>query len=260
MKPLLRLLTELSSHKFLSQWLGYFAKSTLSKRLIPSFINAYKIDADEAEKPLEQYQSLNEFFTRRLKPGARPLAEQPNTLISPVDAKITGIGKIEAGTNIFVKGQQYEVAELLNHSPRAVNYRHGYYIVLYLSPSDYHRIHAPISGNIVENEHIPGKVYPVNGFGLRHIPKVLSRNERLITYIQHDRGELAIIKVGAMNVSSIQLVPTLTKKVNRGEEMAYFEFGSTVVLLTEKETFIPFDNVCIGDRVRMGEALGTLTA
>src|SRR5690606_18809828 len=107
--------------------------------------------------------------------------------------------------------------------------RQGFYIVLYLSPTDYHRIHCPVSGKLLEREHVPGKVYPVNEFGMRHMKGTLSRNERLITYIRHGGGEAAVVKVGAMNVSSIQYVEPLGNTVERGQELAYFEFGSTVV-------------------------------
>lgn len=257
-KPLYRLLTELSSRKWVSQLTGKFAKSRMSKSLIPRFAKAYGIRIEDAEKPLSEYETLNEFFTRRLKPHLRPIDPAPSVVISPVDALITGVGRIESGLIVNVKGQDYSIEELLNHSPRTMNYTHGYYYVLYLSPTDYHRIHAPVSGTIIEKEHIPGKVYPVNEFGLRHMRRVLSRNERLITYIQHEHGEIAVVKVGALNVSSIRYVESLPKKLERGDDLAYFEFGSTVVLLMENGTFEPRADVKLGDKVRMGQALGRL--
>lgn len=255
---LLRLLTELSSRKWLAHLTGKFAKSSLSKSFIRSFIKTYKIDVDEAEKPLDDYASLNEFFTRKLKDGARPLDPDPLALLSPVDALIMGMGQIENGLMLNIKGQNYTIADLLNNSPRLVNYKNGYYYVLYLSPADYHRIHSPVAGTIIEMEHIPGKVYPVNDFALHHIDGVLSRNERLLTYIQHQFGEVALVKVGAMNVSSIQQTKTTAQQVERGEEFAYFEFGSTVVVLTESGTFKNDDRWQFGAKVRMGEALGLI--
>ncbi|WP_274652584.1 archaetidylserine decarboxylase [Paenibacillus humicola] len=255
---LLRLMTELSSRKWISRLTGRFAQSPASRRFIPRFARMYGIRTEEAEKRLDEYATLNEFFTRRLKPGMRTVDSDPAALISPVDALITGAGPIRTGTILNVKGQDYTIDELLNRSPRTESYKDGYYIVLYLSPTDYHRIHTPVDGVIVEREHVPGKVYPVNEFGLRQMRRVLSRNERLITYIRHGSGEAAVVKVGAMNVSSIKYAEPKRDQVSKGEELAYFEFGSTVVLLTEDGTFVPRNDLQPGLKVRMGEKLGML--
>jgi len=255
---LLRLMTELSSRKFVSRATGRFAKSSLSKRWIPRFAAMYGIPIEEAEKAIGEYRSLNDFFTRRLKPGRRPIDASEGALTSPVDALITGCGVIKNGLMLQIKGQDYTVEELLKGSPRLSQYLNGYYWVLYLSPTDYHRIHSPCEGEIVETEHIPGKVYPVNEFGLTSMKRVLSRNERLVTYIRHATGEVAVVKVGALNVSSIQYVDPKPTRLGRGDELAYFEFGSTVVLLTEEDTMTPRPDLKTGDKVRMGEKLGTL--
>lgn len=256
---LLRMMTELSSRKFISQMTGRFAKSNLSRRWISKFASMYKIPIEEAEMKLEEYRSLNEFFTRRLKPGSRPVDAAADAIVSPVDAKITACGTIEDGLMLQVKGQDYTIDELLNGSPRVAQYLHGYYWVLYLSPTDYHRIHSPCEGDVVETEHIPGRVYPVNEFGLTKMRRVLSRNERLVTYIRHEIGETAVVKVGALNVSSIKYVEPRPSHLERGQELAYFEFGSTIVLLTQDGTLSPRDDLKVGDRVRMGEKLGVLT-
>lgn len=236
--------------------MGRFSHSELSRLLIPSFAKSYGIPLHEAEKEIKEYRTLNEFFTRKLKPDMRPVHPLPEGLISPVDALITAMGKIDSGTILNVKGQDYSLAELLNYSPRTETYNHGYFFVLYLSPTDYHRIHAPISGRKLESEHIKGKVYPVNDFGMRHMRTVLSRNERLITYIAHEFGEVAVVKVGAMNVSSIKYSDDTANNWNRGDDIAYFEFGSTVVLLVENNTFEPLSDLAAGHKVKMGELLG----
>lgn len=256
---LLRMMTELSSRKTVSRLTGRFAKSSMSRRWISRFAAMYNIPVDEAEKKLEEYASLNEFFTRRLKPGRRPIDSSQDALVSPVDAKITACGMISDGLMLQVKGQDYTLDELLNDSPRTSQYRHGYFWVLYLSPTDYHRIHSPCEGEVVESEHIAGRVYPVNEFGLTSMRRVLSRNERLVTYIRHELGEVAVVKVGALNVSSIRYVEPRPLSLERGEELAYFEFGSTIVLLTQDGTFRPRSDLKTGDTVRMGEKLGTLT-
>ncbi|MFM9280041.1 archaetidylserine decarboxylase [Paenibacillus jiagnxiensis] len=255
-KRWLRLMTELSSRKWVCRLMGAFAQSGASRRMIPTFIRVYQIAAEEAEQDWRQYPSLNAFFTRRLKAGARPVHTAQDVMVSPVDALITYNGEVTAGTLLNVKGQDYTLEELLNFSPRLEKYTHGHAFVLYLSPTDYHRIHAPVTGNLVEKEHVKGKVYPVNEFGLTHMRTVLSRNERKIAYISHEYGEIALVKVGAMNVSSIRYSDEDANAWTAGDELAYFEFGSTVVLLTESGTFSPNPSLHQGDRVKMGEALG----
>lgn len=255
-KQWLRLMTELSSRKWVCRVMGSFAQSGASRHVIPTFIRTYQIPAHEAEQDWKEYRSLNAFFTRRLKPGMRPVDETADVMVSPVDALITFTGEITSGTILNVKGQDYTLEELLNRSPRLEKYKHGYAFVLYLSPTDYHRIHAPVTGELVEKEHIRGKVYPVNDFGLTHMRGVLSRNERQITYIAHEDGEVAVVKVGAMNVSSIKYSNDDTILWHKGDDLAYFEFGSTVVLLTENHTFEPDPSLKLGDRVKMGESLG----
>lgn len=255
-KRWLRLMTELSSRKWVCRLMGAFAQSGASRHIIPTFIRTYRIAAEEAEQDWRQYPSLNAFFTRRLKAGARPVHAASDIMVSPVDALITYNGGVTAGMLLNVKGQDYTLEELLHFSPRLEKYTHGHAFVLYLSPTDYHRIHAPVTGNLVEKEHVKGKVYPVNNFGLTHMRTVLSRNERKIAYISHEYGEIALVKVGAMNVSSIRYTNEDAKSWTAGDELAYFEFGSTVVLLTESGTFTPDPALRLGARVKMGEALG----
>ncbi|OUN00455.1 MAG: phosphatidylserine decarboxylase [Paenibacillaceae bacterium ZCTH02-B3] len=255
---LLRTLTELSSRRSVSRLAGLAANSRLSRRLIPAFVALYRIDTAEAELPPEQYPTLNAFFTRRLKPGARPVDPDPAALVSPVDGRLVAAGPVADGTVIEVKGQSYSLSELLNGSPRVPIYAGGHYWVLYLSPSDYHRIHAPCDGEIAEQERIPGRAYPVNEFGLGLGRRVLSRNERLVTYIRHEKGEVAVVKVGAMNVSSIRCEEPLPSRLTKGEEFARFEFGSTVVLLAEGGLCEPRGDLKPGDRIRVGERLATI--
>lgn len=255
---LFRLLTELSSRKFIARIVGHFAKSKASRFLIPRFAKAYNIDIDLAEKGITEYTSLNEFFTRRLKAGVRPIDSDESSLISPVDARIMSMGKVEADRLLNIKGQDYSVRELLHDNARMSKYQNGFFFVLYLSPTDYHRIHSPVTGTIMEKEHVAGKVYPVHEKSLLHISKVLSRNERLTTFIEHGYGEVAVVKVGAMNVSSIQYVDALPNQLIRGDELAYFEFGSTVVLVIEDGTFTPNPTLHEGDKVVMGSSLGAL--
>lgn len=258
MNSLFRLMTELSSRKWLSHLVGTFAKSRFSRILIPRFARMYQIPVEHAEKPLHQYSSLNDFFTRKLKEGCRPVDDSPKGVVSPVDAVITDLGTVQSGQILNIKGQDYTIQELLNGSPRTINYIMGFYFILYLSPTDYHRIHSPIDGVVIERDEILGRAYPVNAFGLRHMRKVLSRNGRKISYMRHNFGELAVVKVGAMNVSSIRLADGTRDELHRGDEMAHFEFGSTVILLLEQDTFECSGKLHPGSQVRMGEYLGNL--
>ncbi|MFD2116547.1 archaetidylserine decarboxylase [Paenibacillus yanchengensis] len=257
---LFRSFIELSSRKTVSKTTGALAKSSVSRLFIRRFAKLYHINIEEAELPIQQYKSLNQFFSRRLKTGIRPINDTPSSCISPVDAVITGMGPIDDLTMLQVKGQDYRIDELLQNKKQAERYRNGYYFVLYLSPTDYHRIHVPVSGKVTEREHLPGRVYPVNEFGLTKMKKVLSRNERLVTYIDYTHGEIAVVKVGALNVSSIQYVLPLAEQVTKGDELAYFEFGSTVVLLMQENEFEVAANLSLGSRVKMGTALGQMTS
>lgn len=257
MKVIFRLLTQLSSRRSLSYLAGWVAKSRFSKRLIPYFIHVYKIDVSEAERSPEDYPHLNAFFTRRLKPGVRPIFPEPHVAVSPVDGTITSMGTIRSDGMIVVKGKPYSLAEMLQDRGQEQRYHGGYFIVLYLSPRDYHRIHAPISGRIVGTARHRGTVYPVNPTGLQLIDGVLAKNERLITYIEHGQTQMAVVKVGAMNVASIRWSDRLrSTEVSKGDELAYFEFGSTVVLLFEPGSFALIEGLREGDKVRMGQPIG----
>lgn len=257
MKMIYKGMTELTSKKFVSKLTGRLAKSRVSRRFIPHFAKTYQIPVEEAEKEIQEYSSLNDFFTRRLKEGVRFINPAADALVSPVDALITGMGEIKNGTILNIKGQQYTISEMLQNEQQEQAFHNGSYIVLYLSPRDYHRIHAPISAEIIKHEHKLGKVYPVNNFGLTQMKRVLSRNERLITYLKNEATEIAVVKVGALNVASIQLSDQLqSTSIQKGAELAYFEFGSTVVLLIKEGTFQFEEQLEEGEKVKLGQKLG----
>lgn len=254
---LFRLLTQLSSRRTLSYLAGCLAKSRLSKGLIPLFIKVYGIDVSEAEQPPDCYPHLNAFFTRRLKEGARPIDPHPSSVISPVDGKITALGAISADARLAVKGEIYTVNDLLNDRSLSRKYDGGHFIVIYLSPKDYHRIHAPASGQVVKSVRVKGKTYPVHPRSLAAIRGILAKNERLISYLETGKGEIALIKIGAMNVASIRWSDRLTShRVTKGDELAYFEFGSTVVMLFERDTFRFVPGLQAGDGIKMGQPVG----
>jgi len=257
-----RSLTELTSRPAIAKLVGAFAKSSASRRLIPKFAAMYRIAVEEAELSIEEYASLNDFFIRRLKAGARAVDAGERSVVSPVDGTVADAGVVGPGRAFLVKGQTYTVDELLSGSPHASRYDGGAFAVIYLSPSDYHRIHSPIDAAVIESDRIPGKVYPVNDPSMRLMRKVLSRNARLVTYLESCGTTTALVKVGAMNVGSIQYAAgdRPPERIKKGEELAYFEFGSTVVLLWEKGAFVPSEKLAVGAKLRMGEKIGDILA
>ncbi|WP_071395844.1 phosphatidylserine decarboxylase [Bacillus tuaregi] len=251
-----RLFIELTNRKTTSLLLAKFSKSKLSRMFIPSFSRIYKINQFEMEKPLHEYQSLNEFFTRKLKPDARPIFQDSLSVISPVDATIEDMGEISFDHSIHVKGKMYSVSEMLGGEDKVQKYLNGTFMVFYLSPTNYHRIHSPISGKITEQRTIGTKSYPVNKYGLKYGKRPLSKNYRIITEIYYNGVSMALVKVGAMFINSIEILSN-RNEVEKGSEIAYFSFGSTVVLLFEANTFTPvLKNLPYP--VQVGECIGYL--
>lgn len=248
---------ELTNGKVTSALLKNFATSAVSKYLIPSYSKLYAINTQEVSKSLQQFSTLHDFFTRELKQEARPIASSQDSIVSPVDAKIESFGAITAEQNFVVKGKSYRLVDLLGKEERAVAYQGGQYIVFYLSPADYHRMHSPLDATVVRQYTLGQQSYPVNQAGLSYGKKPLSHNYRMVTQLQHDKLRCDFIKVGAMFVNSIALTNT-TDEWHKGEEVGYFSFGSTVVMLFEKNSII-FTEAVVKDRmIRVGEAFATM--
>jgi phosphatidylserine decarboxylase len=249
-----RLLIELTNGKITSGILKRFSRSAASRFIVPSFARIYQLNQEEMDKTLAEYSTLNDLFTRKLKSEAREIDGLPDSVISPVDAIIEDIGSITETSEIEVKGKMYSVKEMLGDDTLLEKYLDGTYIILYLSPSHYHRIHCPASGEVTKQWTLGNKSYPVNTWGLKYGIKPLAKNFRVITELKTDYGFLSVVKVGAMFVNSIEVTHT-GSKLKKGEEMAYFSFGSTVILLFEKGIFqmntfkIPFE-------VKVGEKIG----
>ncbi len=254
-QSLYRLFIELTNRKWSSELLKRFAQSSASRKVIPSFARVYNINLGEMEKGLHEYVSLHDFFVRRLKPGARIVTDEGAEVVSPVDAVLEDIGPVESNHQITVKGKVYSIAEMLGSKEAAEAYAGGTYLVLYLSPSHYHRIHSPVTGRILKQWTLGTRSYPVNSLGLKYGKSTLAKNYRTITEMEYGRGRLAVVKVGAMFVNSIETVHA-GDWLQKGEEMAYFTFGSTVVLLFEKNTLKLPNTLRLPLPVRMGEKLG----
>lgn len=251
--------------------LGRIVRSRWSARLIPWYARHFSIAVDELAKPIHEHVSLGEFFSRKLSAEARPISVG---VVSPVDGVVSSMGRIDGHTLLQVKGQTYTLDEFLADDVAAGRYAQGWYITLYLSPSDYHRIHAPTDCTARHYRHIPGTLYPVNAHGVQHIPKLFVQNERVITYFDSADGPFVMAKVGAAGVGTV-VVPfgQLPSRRNRsrgqvhdaschatfekGEEVGYFALGSTVVLLFPPAWPLRFV-VKSGEKVRMGHTIATV--
>ena len=223
----------------------------LRGRLLGTFARHFQLNMAEAEYPLQDYPSLQALFTRRLKPGLRPQdAPVPGFINSPVDGRIVGAGRIVAGQAIQAKGLPYQVSELLKHELDPHRFEGGYYLTLYLSPKDYHRIHVPIQGRVTAVGRVEGELWPVNDASTQHVPRLYERNRRatwVATGLGPDEGlEVAAVLVGATHVGGViiddrwlegRALPkdggftTDNLPCRPGEDLGTFQFGSTVVLL-----------------------------
>lgn len=277
MKDRLQLaLIQLIPKNTLSRLVGYFASSGMSRSLIPIYAKHFLINLDEAEKGLSEYPNLLEFFIRRLRPELRPIAGEADTVVSPVDGRVAAAGRIEKGSLFQAKGSYYTVQELLGgDTARAERYEGGSFLTIYLSPRDYHRIHMPLAGRVKGYTYVPGTLFPVNPFGVRTVKGLFAKNERLITYLDTQAGEVALVKVGATIVGSVRVVydPVSTNVAGgrlehrdlpdgpalaKGEELGRFEFGSTVILLFEQGRIELNPDLQPEKFLLMGQALGKI--
>jgi len=205
---------------------------------------------------------------------ARPIADGENIIVSPVDALVASVGIATGGKLIQAKGSEYTLASLLDDPEEGRAFDGGAYVTLYLSPRDYHRIHAPASGTIQGYTYIPGELWPVNRLGVRYVPELFCTNERLVTFLSTAAGEVAVVKVGAMCVGRIRASydDVLTHSgragarkryeqsipVEKGGELGMFELGSTVVLLFQAGKVSLDDCVVEGARVQVGRPIATI--
>ncbi|PLT34622.1 phosphatidylserine decarboxylase [Bacillus sp. V5-8f] len=250
-----RLLIELTNGRISSAALKKLTRSKWSRRLISGYAKVYKIDKEEMADDIQSFKTLHDLFTRRLKSGARMIHDDESAVVSPVDGVLEDYGDITAEKNIIVKGKEYSIAEMLGGDHCVERYTLGKYLVLYLSPSHYHRIHAPVTGKVISRRVLGNKSYPVNRLGMKYGRSTLSKNYRNITEVEHGGIHLAIVKVGAMFVNSI-IITDESDVLSKGQEFAYFSFGSTVVLLFEKSSFQLAENKPIPHEVRVGEKIG----
>ncbi len=256
LKYLYRFLIDLTNNLYISNIVRAYTTSKISNKLIPSFIKVFKINESELEKNSNDYKSLHEFFVRTLKKDARPIDADPATVISPVDGYVEDMGTITEDRNIYVKGQLFSIRKMLGNDQAFEKYINGVFMIIYLSPKDYHRIHSPVSGKVISQWDHGGKSYPVNKWGLKYGRSPLAENYRKISEIECNGAHVVLAKVGALFINSV----TLTHKndfLDKGEEIGFFSFGSTVILLFEKGNFSA-NNSINKHSVKMGQKIGVL--
>lgn len=254
-KKMFQLCVELTNGELSSKTLKKLTKSNLSRLLIQPFAKIYDINTDEILDELDDFKNLNEFFVRRLRPDARPIDQDENSFVSPTDGVISEVGTISENRTFKVKGQIYNVQTLVGDTELADKYKDGTYMVIYLSPKNYHRIHFPINCQVKDAYSLGKYSYPVNNLGLELGDNILSYNYRQV-YKLNGKINYTLIPVGAQNVNSI--IPTYDNiYVKKGDELGYFEFGSTVVLLFEKDNILLEDNL-ENKEIKMGEKIATI--
>lgn len=264
----------------ISRIFGYMSlipfHAAIMKRIISWYSAKYGVNLDEAEIPEDGFRNLNSFFTRKLKKNARKIDVNKKSVIAPTDSRVDQFGDIKNDSILQAKGINYSLRGLIPSS-EAEKFVDGKYITLYLSPGDYHRIHSPVSGKITGFFNIPGKLYSVQEFMVKGFQGLFSVNERLITYIQTDKGTVAVCKIGAMNVGKISLSynDCVTNRffrrrneyfysadkrpvINKGDEVGTFNLGSTVILLFQKN-MIKFEKLKEGRKVKVGEKIGVFS-
>ena len=231
---------------------------------------------EAASDNLDDYKHFNAFFTRELKKGVRPIDNDKSAIISPVDGAISQCGKIEEGRIFQAKGFDFSVQELLACDKETANkYQNGQFATIYLSPKDYHRMHAPMDCKVSKTVHVPGRLFSVAKWTAESIPRLFARNERLVCYMETEIGTVAYILVGAIMVSSMETVfngpvtPPYAKKVqevalydntklSKGDEVGRFNMGSTVILVFPPNTVKLEKSLTENAVVKLGEKIATI--
>jgi phosphatidylserine decarboxylase len=248
----------------------------IAHAVVDLYVRAYRVDLEEAILPDGAFATFDAFFTRRLRDGARPAAADAGIITSPADGRLEDIGPIATGGQLLIKGRNYTVADLVGDPAEVARYEGGQFAIVYLSPRDYHRVHAPIDGRVTLIRSLPGALFPVNAIGERHIPSLFSTNRRVAIVIDTpSHGRVTVVMVGAMIVGRItvsaipgQDVPLGNHSIDppqvvaRGDEIGIFHLGSTAVIFVERGVAEPWRTPSSGApanavprSIRLGEPL-----
>jgi len=245
--------------------------------MLSRFARIYGIDVAEAEKPLGEYGGFDEFFTRKLRPGARPVDDAPGRVVSPADGTVVECGLVTAGKMLQAKGSLFDLATLLGDEPAAARLEGGAYLITYLSPKDYHRVHSPVGGRVLGWQHIPGTLFSVGAKSIRSEPELFVRNERFVTLLEMEGGGLAaVVMVAAIGVGHVTAsydpeVAThgrgflkaalrshrydAPKPIARGDELGIFHLGSTTIVVFEPGR-VELEPLAAGSSTKMGAGIG----
>ena len=244
---------------------------------IQRFVDLYGVDMSEAREPdPTAYPHFNAFFTRPLKPDARPVCHDPDAVLCPADGAISQLGDISDDRVFQAKGKHFAVTQLLGGSEsRALPFRNGKFATIYLSPRDYHRLHMPLTGTLREMIHVPGRLFSVNTATTNFVPGLFARNERVVAIFDTELGPMALVLVGAIFVASIETIwhgvvtpPTIPSPrvfsyseaqrpaLSMGQEMGRFNMGSTIIVLFGPDAVRWDENLSASSTVRMGTCLG----
>jgi phosphatidylserine decarboxylase len=277
-------LTYALPHRLLSalaRRLAYSDNTRLKHWLIETVTRKFGVDLSEAAQSDPQaYPTFNAFFTRALKAGVRAPDPDPRALLMPADGRISQCGRIDNGRIFQAKGQSFTAAELLGDEAAAEPFANGLFATVYLSPKDYHRVHMPWTGTLRETVHVPGRLFSVGPDAVRTVPRLFARNERLACHFDTDFGPMAVVMVGALLVSGIETVwsgeevpaygDTVTVKdyrtgdegepitLERFEEMARFNYGSTVIVLLPAGVAEFAGGLSAESQVKLGQKLAVV--
>lgn len=242
---------------------------------IRGFLKLYRVDMTEAaQSDPYRYGSFNEFFTRELKHGARPIVGGTQALVSPVDGLVSEAGTLDRDLLLQAKGRRYTLSALLAAQPWASCFEGGSFATIYLAPFDYHRVHMPLRGDLAQTVYVPGRLFSVNAVTARHVPGLFARNERVLTLFDTAAGRFALVLVGALNVGSmatvwagditpaarrvVTTIPGPPTTLEKGAELGRFNMGSTVILLFEPNRVRWSSQLRAGCVVRLGQSIGLL--
>lgn len=271
---LFTLVQNLVPQQTLSEVTGYLAKSQnpiIKKAFVHTFAKAYNIDLAEYQRGnLDDYASFNDFFTRELKDGSRPIDETMGSIISPADGKVSQIGHITHGQLLQAKGREYDVGQLLADFELGRAFTDGSFATIYLAPTNYHRVHMPFDGKLIATRYVPGTLFSVNNTTADHVPDLFARNERLVCEFDTEFGRACVVLVGAMIVAGIECVATGAIKrtpyiqhrthdlpLKKGDELGRFYLGSTaIIVLPKSANTIWGDEFVHGKTVVMGQKIG----
>jgi phosphatidylserine decarboxylase len=246
--------------------------------MIRFIADKFGVDWNEAASAnLDDYAHFNAFFTRALKPGARESRAEPGAIVMPADGRISQCGPIRHGRMFQAKGFDFSAEELLGDAALAKSFDGGVFATVYLSPRDYHRVHMPCAGRLLETRHVPGRLFSVGTSTVAQVPRVFARNERLVCLFETEFGPMAVVMVGALLVSGVETVwsgveiPAYADRIrvvdyrarepvvqlDRFAEMARFNYGSTVVVLLPPGVATLDPLLTAEVPVRLGQLLAT---